>query len=383
MKAYKQRSGFAKIPHALIDTWGQILGPQVTMVYICIISHIGAKTQVGFPSYSTIAEKCGMHRVTAIEAVADLVFLEFIAKKSCWHKDGDQDSNNYYVLDMPNVKAVTARLLSNNVEVPKKRMWIIEKLKEFTSATMTKRDYEKLVEERNTGLYENGVVVTDYHRGSETLPPVVVTDYHGGSVGLPKIDISKKIDMKETYLHTAKSENESQATSLDSTEKGVASDKPIEAGNNSEVETLIWGNLLMGDAVSTEKMLVKSELMKLSDKNMAQHVLDEVVTKYAAGKIKTSLTTYTKGLVNKANKGEFAPTNNLSLKRAEKAQKAITAKSNTPAPNTPKNFVAASTLVAGMKRMVAASGQRSIRVTPEEKEEMDKALAELAARKPY
>jgi hypothetical protein len=377
MKAYKQRSGFAKIPHALIDTWGQILGPQVTMVYICIISHIGAKTQVGFPSYATIADKCGMHRVTAIEAVADLVFLEFLAKKSCWHKDGDQDSNNYYVLDMPNVKAVTARLLSNNVEVPKKRMWIIEKLKEFTHANMKKRDYEKLVEERNTGLYENGVVVTDYHGGSETLPPVVVTDYHGGSVGLPKIDISKKIDMKETYLHTAKNENESQATSLDSTEKGVASDKPIEAGNSSEGENLIWGNLLMGDE---EKTFIRNELLKLSDAKLAQHVLDEVVTKYAAGKIKTSLATFAKGLVNKANKGEFSPTNNLSLKRTEKAQKAITAKSNTPTPSTPKNFAAASTVIANLKQTIAAGGGRSLKKTPEEQAEINKALAEIAER---
>jgi hypothetical protein len=186
--------------------------------------------------------------------------------------------------------------------------------------------------------------------------------------------------MKETYLHTAKSENESQATSLDSTEKGVASDNPIEIGNNNEGEILIWGNLLMGDTVSTEKMLIRSELAKLSDKNVAQHVLDEVLTKYAAGKVKTSLAVYTKGLVNKANKGEFAPTNNLSLKRAEKAHKAAIAKSNTPTTNTPKNLVVASTVIANLKQTIAGGGRR-VKKTPEEQAEIDKALAEIAARR--
>jgi hypothetical protein len=139
---------------------------------------------------------------------------------------------------------------------------------------------------------------------------------------------------------------------------------------------LLWGNLLVSEE---EKTFIRNELLKLSDKNMAQHVLDEVMTKYAAGKIKTSLAVYTKGLVNKANKGEFAPTNNLQLKRAEKAQKATIAKSNTPVAE--RTFTRSSELIAGLKQTIAAGGGRALKKTPEEQAEIDKALAEIATRK--
>lgn len=378
MKAYKQRSGFTKIPNSIYDVWGQILGPHVSFVYGCIVSHVNSKTQVGFPSYATIANKCGMTRRKAMDCVADLVFLEFLGKKACWHQDGDQDTNNYYVLDMPDIKDVIAKLLRDDVTVPKKHEWIIKNLKEYSSATMTKLDYEKLVDERNTGLDAGGVVNIVHYPGEYGSPGVVNIVHQGGEYGSPKTDIVNKTNIKQTYLHTEKSEKESQATNLDLTEKGVASDKPVEIGNNSEGETLIWGNLLMGDAVSTEKMLIRNELAKLLDSKLAQYIVDEVVTKYAAGKIKTSLATFAKGLVNKANKGEFAPTNNLSLKRAEKTQKAATAKSNTPAPNTPKNFVAAHTVIANLKQTIAGGRAKK---TPEEQAEIDKALAEIAARR--
>lgn len=368
MKKYKERTGFTRVQNSLIDTWAQILSPQVTMVYICIISHVNSKTQVGFPSYATIAHKCGMHRVSAIDAVADLVFLEFIAKKACWHKDGDQDSNNYYVLDLPDINDVMVKFLDNEVKVPKKREWIIKNLKRFRDENFKKREYEKLVEERNTGHNKGGVVVIDYHPSSVGLPPVVVTDYHGGSVGLPKQDISKQTYSKHTYLHTGESENESQATSLDSTEKGVASDKPVEGA-------LVW----VGSFGEEEKKFIKVELAKLNDHSLAQHVLDEVLMKYTAGKVRTSLAVYTKGLVNKANKGEFAPTNNLQLKRAQKAQQAITAKNNIPPTTTTKN-VDSSAVVANIKQIIAGGGGRRLKKTPEEQAEIDKALAEIARR---
>jgi hypothetical protein len=350
----------------------------VSFTYSCILSHIGAKTQVGFPSYQTIANKCGMTRRKAIECVADLVFLEFVGKKACWHKDGDQDTNNYYVLDMPDIKDVIAKLLRDDVEIPKGREWIVKNLQEYSTATMTKRDYEKLVGERNTGLDAGGVVNEIHHPSEYSSLPVVNTVHQGGEYGSPKTDIVNKTNIKQTYLHTAKSENESQATSLDSTAKGVASDSPRETGNNSEGANLIWGSLLVSE---TEKMLISNELTKLLDTNLAQFVVDEVTAKYAAGKIKTSLTVYTKGLVNKANKGEFTPTNNLQLKRSEKAQRAIAAKSNTPAPNKPKDIVAAHTVIASLKQTIAAGGRRSLKKTPEEQAEIDKALAEIATRK--
>lgn len=363
MKAYKQRAGFTKTPNSIYDTWGQILGPYVSFAYCCIVSHVNSKTQVGFPSYATIANKCGMTRRKAIDCVADLVFLEFVGKKACWHQDGDQDTNNYYVLDMPDIKDVIAKLLRDDVEIPKGREWIVKNLQEYSTATMTKRDYEELVNERNTGL-DADRVVNVIHHGDELSSPRVVNDVHYGSeLSSPKTDIVNKTNIKQTYLHTAKPENE------------VASDKPIEAGNNSEGETLIWGNLLVSE---TEKMLISNELTKLLDTNLAQFVVDEVTAKYTAGKIKTSLTTFAKGLVNKANKGEFAPTNNLSLKRAEKAQKAITPKSNTPA--APSRTVDSKAVVSGLKRTIAAGG-RLARRTPEEQAEIDKALAEIATRR--
>lgn len=382
MKAYKERSGFFKTPHALIDTWGQILGPYVYTVYSCIASHASYKSQSAFPSYATIAQKCGMNPSTAISAVADLVFLGFIKKVAVWHPDGDQDSNTYHLLDVPKIEDVMHNLLDDPTvaeNIPKKHQWIIENLKAYSAEKFKKREYDNVVKARNTRLNTDGVIVLDNNRSCSEQEPVLVLDNNGYCFGQYKIETPKEKQIKETHLHTAKNENESQATSLDSTEKGVASDKPIEAGNGSEVETLIWGSLLMGDAVSTEKMLIKSELMKLSDTKLAQHVLDEVLTKYAAGKVKTSLAVYTKGLVNKANKGEFAPTNNLQLKRAEKAQKATIAKSNTPVAE--RTFTRSSELIAGLKQTIAAGGGRAFKKTPEEQAEINKALAEIAARR--
>lgn len=368
MKKFKQRSGFFKTPHALIDTWGQILGPYVYTVYSCIASHASYKSQSAFPSYATIAQKCGMNPSTAISAVADLVFLGFLKKVAVWHPDGDQDSNTYHLLDVPKIDDVMHNLLDDPTvaaHIPKKHQWIVDKLKA----------YSDVVKARNTGINTGGVIVLDENRSCFEQEPVLVLGNNGSRPKRYKREILKEIHVKDTYLHTAKSENESQATSLDSTEKGVASDKPIEERSSDVLGALLWGNLLVSEE---EKTFIRNELLKLSDAKLAQHVLDEVLAKYASGKIKTSLAVYTKGLVNKANKGEFAPTNNLSLKRAEKAQKAITAKSNTPTPSTPKNFVAAHTVIANLKQTIAGGRAKK---TPEEQAEIDKALAEIAARR--
>lgn len=384
MKKFKQRTGFAKIPHALIDTWGQILGPYVYMVYTCIISHASYKTQSGFPSYATIATKCGMTERMAINCIADLVFIGFLAKKSCWHPDGSQVSNVYYLLEMPSIDGVMEMLLGDSVHIPKKHQWIVDKLREYATEKSKNCDYDSLLKARKAGLNdevggEHGSpprVNMVHSPGEHSSPPRVNMVHSPGEHGSPKRDTCKKTHIKNTHLHTAENEKESQATSLDSTEKGVASDSPIEERSGDVGETLIWGNLLMGDE---EKTFIKYELLKLSDKNVAQHVLDEVLTKYTAGKVKTSLTAYTKGLVNKANNKEFTPTNNLQLKRAEKAQKATIAKSNTPVAE--RTFTRSSELIANLKQTIAAGGGRALKKTPEEQAEIDKALVEIATRK--
>ncbi len=339
MKKYKQRTGFAKIPHALIDTWGQILGPQVTMVYICIISHASYKTQSGFPSYATIAAKCGMHRSTVIDVVADLVFLEFVGKKACWHKDGDQDTNNYYVLDMPDINDAIAKFVSDvSIEIPKKREWIVKSLKAFFTTIEKKRENENMLKARNTPLDKGGVVVTDDQGGRERRPPVVVTDDQGGRYRRPKREILKEIHVKDTHLHTGDSENEKNKASdsrpdgggeygsgggeeyflkIETLRETKKEELPIEAANE-----LIWEKLFSEE----ERQFVSAELAKLNDPKMSQAVLDEVAFKQ--DRIKLSLPVYTKGLVTKANAGSFTPTANLAKKRAENAQATTITKIN-------------------------------------------------------
>jgi hypothetical protein len=75
-----------------------------------------------------------------------------------------------------------------------------------------------------------------------------------------------------------------------------------------------------------ERMYVCNELNKLNREDKegrlreAQIILDEA--NFKRDRIKLSLPVYVKGLVTKANKGNFTPTNNLALRRKKKAQEA-------------------------------------------------------------
>jgi hypothetical protein len=127
----------------------------------------------------------------AINCIADLVFIGFLAKKSCWHPDGSQVSNVYYLLEMPSIDGVMEMLLGDSVHIPKKHQWIVDKLREYATEKSKNCDYDSLLKARKAGL----------------------NDEVGGEHGSPKRDTCKKTHIKNTHLHTAKSEKESQATS--------------------------------------------------------------------------------------------------------------------------------------------------------------------------
>lgn len=313
MRIYdKRRSGVFYSEHAVFDQWGWILGAHRLAIYLCVVSHAGYTTREGFPSYATVASKCGMSRRKAIDCISDLTFLGFLEKESRETEKGDPDSNNYSLLDIPDVETAANSILNNLKLIPKNQQWVIEKFNEYLAQkrannTLKKSVINASIEQVNS--LENsdvvhaaqqvagGGVVHDIHHPSASHALGVVHAVHQGSACCaPEINTYKDTQPKDTHLHT-----------------------PI-------TPELLKFDFNLRNLDEAERMYVCNELNKLEREDTegrlrdAQTILDEA--NYKRDRIKLSLTVYVKGLVTKANKGNFTPTHNLNLRRKKKALEA-------------------------------------------------------------
>jgi hypothetical protein len=95
----RRQHPFFIIDNAVIDNFGAKMGPHAFMVYAVIARY--AKDGKCFPKYATIADKTGMSRPTAINAVRQLVELGLLKVRKRFRGKGKQDSNLYVLCDVP------------------------------------------------------------------------------------------------------------------------------------------------------------------------------------------------------------------------------------------------------------------------------------------
>jgi hypothetical protein len=308
MKIYdKRRTGVFYSEHSLFDQWGEILGPYRLVVYLCIVSHSGYKTRAGFPSYTTIAHKCGLSRRKAIDCISDLCFLGFLDKEARESKEGDPDSNNYYILDIPEVEIVATKILTG--DIPPKQQGLVDKINGYVhSKTQIIISPEPLSDSQTNTKNPNNIndvspeqglgVVHEVHQGGASHALGVVHEVHqGGASHAPEINTFNDPHLKHTYLHT-----------------------PI-------TPEVLKFDFNFNGLDEEQRMFVCSELNKLDREivgerflGIAQSILDEA--NYKKDRIKLNLAVYIKGLVTKANKNSFTPTHDLAIRRKKKALEA-------------------------------------------------------------
>ncbi|WP_353573279.1 helix-turn-helix domain-containing protein [Candidatus Albibeggiatoa sp. nov. BB20] len=84
----------------VFDEWGSVLKPNGIAVYLCLVRHAN-RDGTCYPSFSTIAKKCGICRRTAINVVNQLVDLGLVKRERC-NKQGSQEKipNLYTIVDL-------------------------------------------------------------------------------------------------------------------------------------------------------------------------------------------------------------------------------------------------------------------------------------------
>jgi hypothetical protein len=102
-----RKRGWFWVHDRIFDEWGETLGAVNLAVYMCLCRHADDAGQC-YPSFATIARKCGVGRRTAITAVAALERHGLIAKSPRTATQGDPDSNIYTLLEVPHCKVLVA-----------------------------------------------------------------------------------------------------------------------------------------------------------------------------------------------------------------------------------------------------------------------------------
>lgn len=74
---------------------------------LCVLATYINEDLVCYPSYSTLAESCGVTKLTAIRTVAKLVKLGFVRKMPAKREDGGHGSNVYYINYNPDTPSIT------------------------------------------------------------------------------------------------------------------------------------------------------------------------------------------------------------------------------------------------------------------------------------
>jgi len=75
--------------------------PSGLAVYLCLCRHADYDTNDCYPSYQTIAKKCGVSRPTVINHCKRLAQLGYIETEHNFNSNGDFMSNTFYLLELP------------------------------------------------------------------------------------------------------------------------------------------------------------------------------------------------------------------------------------------------------------------------------------------
>ena len=95
-----KRKGYFQVDNNIFDNNTLALSLHEKMVYI-YLSRCGNQGAMAFPSYNTIAKKCGMCKRSALNAVKGLEQREFIKVERCKESANKNLSNTYEVFPLP------------------------------------------------------------------------------------------------------------------------------------------------------------------------------------------------------------------------------------------------------------------------------------------
>lgn len=98
-----RRKGYFQVDNDIFDnyTLGLSLHEKIVYIYLSRCSNQGA---TAFPSYKTIAKRCGMGRRSAIKAVKALEQRRFLQVERSEESSIKHNPNHYKVLPLPGMK---------------------------------------------------------------------------------------------------------------------------------------------------------------------------------------------------------------------------------------------------------------------------------------
>ena len=89
------------IDNEIVDRYGHEIGPKGIAAYAVLCRMADKDSQSCWPSYSTIAARMGVSRVTAIDAIAKLVDVGLVAVEPRYDHEGRNVSNLFTLLPLP------------------------------------------------------------------------------------------------------------------------------------------------------------------------------------------------------------------------------------------------------------------------------------------
>ena len=105
-----RKSHFFWAHDAIFDIWGSILKANGLAVYLCLVRHADGNG-ICYPSFGTIAKKCGVSRSTVVRTINKLIELGLIKREQRvvereQSKGKEKTSNLYTILDLPTAPSV-------------------------------------------------------------------------------------------------------------------------------------------------------------------------------------------------------------------------------------------------------------------------------------
>jgi hypothetical protein len=89
------------VDNAIIDEYGDQLGPYGLAVYVALCRHADIDSQECYPSHRTLAKETGMKTASVRKALHNLEALGLVSIKGRCREDGSQTSNLYTLLEPP------------------------------------------------------------------------------------------------------------------------------------------------------------------------------------------------------------------------------------------------------------------------------------------
>jgi hypothetical protein len=79
--------------------------PSGLSVYLCLCRHADYDTNDCYPSYQTIARKCGIGRSTVIRHCKRLAQFGYMEIEHNFNSNGDNASNTFFINELPNIES--------------------------------------------------------------------------------------------------------------------------------------------------------------------------------------------------------------------------------------------------------------------------------------